>query len=110
MVIGMTVVAFGTSVPEMATSVVSVLKKESDICVGNVIGSNIFNILLVLGSVALARPLNVDRGTLFFEFPIMLLFSLALIPMMNGRLTVNRFAGIVLVSGYLAFIFLLFYR
>ena len=108
MVIGMTVVAFGTSVPEMATSVVSVLKKESDICVGNVIGSNIFNILLVLGSVALVRPLNVPRETLFFEFPIMLLFSLALIPMMRGGLTVNRLAGIVLVSGYLAFIFLLF--
>jgi cation:H+ antiporter len=108
MVIGMTVVAFGTSVPEMATSVVSVLKKESDICVGNVIGSNIFNILLVLGSVALVRPLNVERGTLFFEFPIMLLFSLALIPMIRGRLMVNRLAGVVLVSGYLAFIFLLF--
>ena len=108
MVIGMTVVAFGTSVPEMATSVVSVLKKESDICVGNVIGSNIFNILLVLGSVALVRPLNVERGTLLFEFPIMLLFSLALIPMIRGSLTVNRLAGIVLVSGYLAFILLLF--
>ncbi|HJO56090.1 MAG TPA: hypothetical protein QF423_05405, partial [Candidatus Scalindua sp.] len=88
----------------------SVLKKEADICVGNVIGSNIFNILLVLGSVALVRPLNVDRGTLFFEFPIMLFFSLTLIPMMSGRLTVNRLSGIVLVSGYLAFIFLLFYR
>jgi cation:H+ antiporter len=108
MVIGMTVVAFGTSVPEMATSVVSVLRKETDICVGNVIGSNIFNILLVLGSVALVRPLNVPRETLFFEFPIMLLFSLALIPMIRGSQTVNRLAGIVLVSGYFAFIFLLF--
>ena len=108
MVIGMTVVAFGTSVPEMATSVVSVLRKETDICVGNVIGSNIFNILLVLGSVALVRPLNVPRETLFFEFPIMLLFSLALIPMIRGSLTVNRLAGVVLMSGYVAFIFLLF--
>ena len=108
MVIGMSVVAFGTSVPEMATSVVSVLKKEADICVGNVIGSNIFNILMVLGSVALVRPLNVERGTLFFEFPAMLLFSLALIPMIRGGLTVNRLAGVVLTSGYLAFIFLLF--
>jgi len=108
MVIGMTVVAFGTSVPEMATSVVSVLKKESDICVGNVIGSNIFNILLVLGSVALVRPVNVERGTLLFEFPAMLLFSVALIPMIRGSLMVNRLAGFVLMSGYLAFIFLLF--
>ena len=108
MVIGMTVVAFGTSVPEMATSVVSALRKEADICVGNVIGSNIFNILMVLGSVALVRPLNVVRETLFFEFPIMLLFSIALIPMIRGNMRVNRLEGIVLVSGYFAFIFLLF--
>ncbi len=110
MVIGMTVVAFGTSVPEMATSVVSALRKEADICVGNVIGSNIFNILMVLGSVALIRPLNVARETLFFEFPIMLLFSLALIPMimLRGSLRVNRIEGFVLVSGYCAFIFLMF--
>jgi cation:H+ antiporter len=92
----------------MATSVVSALRKEADICVGNVIGSNIFNILLVLGSVALVRPLNVPREILFFEFPIMLLFSLALIPMIRGSLRVNRIEGIVLVSGYFAFIFLLF--
>ncbi len=108
MVIGMTVVAFGTSVPEMATSVVSALRKETDICVGTVVGSNIFNILLVLGSVALIRPLNVERGTLFFEFPAMLLFSIALIPMVRGNMRVNRLEGFLLVSGYFAFIFLLF--
>jgi len=108
MVIGLTVVAFGTSVPEMATSVVSVLRKEADICVGNVIGSNIFNILMVIGSVALVRPLNVARETLFFEFPVMLLFSLALIPMMRGGLRVNRLEGCLLVAGYFVFIFLLF--
>ena len=108
MVIGMTVVAFGTSVPEMATSVVSALRKEADICVGNVIGSNIFNILMVIGSVALIKPLNVSREILFFEFPAMLLFSLALIPMIRGNLRVNRLEGFVLVVGYFAFIFLLF--
>jgi cation:H+ antiporter len=108
MVIGLTVVAFGTSVPEMATSVVSVLRKEADICVGNVIGSNIFNILMVIGSVALVRPLNVARETLFFEFPVMILFSLALIPMIRGNLRVNRLEGCLLVAGYFVFIFLLF--
>ena len=108
MVIGMTVVAFGTSVPEMATSVVSALRKEVDICVGNVIGSNIFNILMVIGSVALIEPLNVARELLLFELPTMLLFSVALIPMIRGSLRVNRFSGVVLVSGYIAFIFLLF--
>ena len=108
MVIGLTVVAFGTSVPEMATSVVSALRKEMDICVGNVIGSNIFNILMVIGSVALVRPLNVARETLLFEFPVMLLFSVALIPMIRGNLRVNRLEGILLVAGYFVFIFLLF--
>jgi cation:H+ antiporter len=108
MVIGLTVVAFGTSVPEMATSVVSVLRKEADICMGNVIGSNIFNILMVIGSVALVRPLNVARETLFFEFPVMLLFSVALIPMIRGSLRVNRLEGCLLTAGYFVFIFLLF--
>jgi len=106
--IGLTVVAFGTSVPEMATSVVSALRKEADICVGNVIGSNIFNILMVIGSAALIRPLNVASETLLFELPIMLLFSVALIPMIRGNLRVNRLEGFVLVSGYFAFIFFLF--
>jgi cation:H+ antiporter len=110
MLIGLTVVAFGTSVPEMATSVVSILRKEADICVGNVIGSNIFNILMVIGSVALAKPLNVARETLFFEFPVMLLFSVALIPMIRGSLRVNRLEGCLLTAGYFVFIFLLFYR
>ncbi len=108
MAIGLTVVAFGTSIPEMATSVVSAFRKESDICVGNVIGSNIFNILMVIGSVALIRPLNVMSETLFFELPAMLLFSVALIPMMRGTLAVNRIEGFILVSGYFAFIVLLF--
>jgi len=108
MVIGLTVVAFGTSVPEMATSVVSALRKENDICIGNVVGSNIFNILMVIGSVALVRPLNVGRDTLFFELPAMLLFSLALIPMIRGNLRVNRLEGILLVAGYMIFILLLF--
>ncbi len=108
MVIGLTVVAFGTSVPEMATSVVSAFRKEVDICVGTVIGSNIFNILMVMGSVALIRPLNVASETLFFELPAMLLFSIALIPMMRGSLRVNRFEGFLLVLGYFIFIILLF--
>ncbi|ODS30937.1 MAG: Ca2+/Na+ antiporter [Candidatus Scalindua rubra] len=108
MVIGLTVVAFGTSVPEMATSVVSALRKEVDICVGNVIGSNIFNILMVIGSVALIRPLNVAREALFFELPAMLLFSAALIPMIRGNLKIKRIEGFLLVLGYFIFIFLLF--
>ena len=108
MVIGLTVVAFGTSIPEMATSIVRVFRKEADICVGNIIGSNIFNILMIIGSVALIRPLNVARETLFFELPVMLLFSVALIPMIKGSQRINRFEGVLLVLGYFVFILLLF--
>lgn len=108
MVIGLTVVAFGTSIPEMATSVVSAFRKEAELCVGNIIGSNIFNILMVIGSVALIRPLNVTQETLFFELPAMLLFSAVLIPMMMGTWAINRIKGFVLVFGYCAFVVLLF--
>lgn len=108
MVIGLTVVAFGTSIPEMATSVVSALRKEADICMGNIIGSNIFNILMIIGSVALIRPLNVAKETLFFELPVMFIFSVALIPMIRGNLRVNRLEGILLVTGYFVFVALLF--
>jgi cation:H+ antiporter len=108
MAIGLTVVAFGTSIPEMATSVVSAFRKEAELCVGNVIGSNIFNILMVIGSASLIRPLNVMQETLFFELPAMLLFSVALIPMMRGISAVNRIEGFILVLGYCVFVFLLF--
>ncbi len=108
MAIGLTVVAFGTSIPEMATSVVSALRKEADICVGNIVGSNIFNILMIIGVVSLIRPLNVAGDILFFELPVMLIFSLALIPMVRGNFSVNRLEGFVLVTGYFVFIFLLF--
>jgi len=76
--------------------------------VGNIIGSNIFNILMIIGSVALIRPLNVARETLFFELPVMLLFSVALIPMIKGSQRINRFEGVLLVLGYFVFILLLF--
>ena len=75
---------------------------------GNIIGSNIFNILMIIGSVALIRPLNVARETLFFELPVMLLFSVALIPMIKGSQRINRFEGVLLVLGYFVFILLLF--
>jgi cation:H+ antiporter len=108
MVIGLTVVAMGTSIPEMATSVVSAFRRETDICVGNIIGSNIFNILMVIGSVALVRPLAIDQNTLFFELPVMLLFSIALIPLIRGNLAVNRIEGFLLAFGYFIFVFFLF--
>lgn len=108
MVIGITMVAVGTSIPEMATSVVSAFRKEADICVGNIVGSNIFNILMVIGAVGLISPINVPQETINFELPVMLLFSIALIPMIRGSLYVNRIEGFILTLGYFVFIFSLF--
>ena len=107
-VIGMTLVAIGTSLPELATSLVSARRKASDICVSNVIGSNIFNTLLIVGVVAMITPLEVERNLLFFELPVMVLFSLALVPLMKTGFVLNRLEGAFLSAGYIAFILWVF--
>ena len=108
LVIGLTVVALGTSLPELGTSAVAAYRKEGDISIGNVIGSNLFNILFVIGSVALLNPISVKPRTLRFEFPAMMLFSIALFPLMKTSFTINRIEGAMLVLAYFAFLVLLF--
>ncbi|WDP88272.1 MAG: calcium/sodium antiporter [Desulfobacter sp.] len=76
--IGISVVALGTSLPELATSVVAAARGESDISVGNVVGSNLFNICLVMGVVGLFNPMTVDAGLHWFEFPFMVFVGLVL--------------------------------
>ena len=76
----MTIVAYGTSLPELATSIVAALKKEGDISLGNIIGSNLFNMMGVVGPVAIIAPLTANSTLLLFELPIMITFSLALYP------------------------------
>jgi len=106
-IIGLTLVAGGTSLPELATSVVATMKKEADLLVGNIIGSNLFNILAVVGLVSLIRPLPVGSGWLLFQFPVMILFSLALLPIMWDH-RISRWEGGLLLAGYLAFLAWLF--
>ncbi len=103
-IIGVTVVALGTSLPELAASTVSALKGEPDLSVGNVIGSNIFNIFFVLGFCSLVRPITIEPGVLSYELPLMLFFSLALWPLVKRRLRLGRTEGGLLLLGYLAFI------
>jgi cation:H+ antiporter len=103
-VVGLTLVAIGTSLPELATSLVSARRKASDICVGNVIGSTLFNILLIVGLVALVAPLKIDGSLLVFELPVMMLFSLALVPLMKSGSVLNRLEGAFLSACYFAFI------
>lgn len=108
LVIGLTVIAVGTSLPELATSMVAAIRKESDISVGNVLGSNIFNILAVLGIASIIQPLQVNKASLITDMPVMLLFSIALIPMITWKFVLTRGQGILLLIGYSIYVLWLF--
>jgi len=110
LVIGMSIVALGTSLPELAASLMSAWKGEMDISIGNVIGSNIFNLLFVLGICPMIRPLDVDPSILIFEVPVMLAFSVLLIPLIGRDRRLGRRQGGLLLGGYLLFILTLFLR
>lgn len=104
LVIGLTLVAFGTSLPELAATVVAALRKETDILVGNIIGSNIYNIVAVLGITAIIRPVPVeDDIALTVQFPVMIAFIVLMLPSsMNERF--SRWEGITFIVGYFAFL------
>jgi cation:H+ antiporter len=101
-VIGLTIVAIGTSLPELATSVVAALKGQGDIAVGNVVGSNLFNILGILGITALVRPLA-QSGMSSVDLGVMLVLTVVLLPLMRSGFRVSRAEGGVLVAGYAAY-------
>ena len=106
--IGLTIVAFGTSLPELATSVVAAIRKEMDISIGNLVGSNVFNILSVLGAASLIRPIPIPGG--FFEsglvidYLVMILTSSLPWVMMRKTNTITRIDGIILLSCYAGYI------
>ena len=103
LVIAITLVAFGTSLPELAASISAAWHKETDLAIGNVVGSNIANLLLILGVTSLLQPIPVARSEVQFEFMIMIAFAALLIPfMLNRRLGRKRSA--VFLMAYGAFI------
>lgn len=106
LVVGLTVVAYGTSAPEVAVSVGAVLGGQNDIAIGNVVGSNIFNILLILGMSALITPLVVNRQLVRQEVPIMIAVSAVLIIMLRDRVVGLTEAALLLalLVGYTAFL------
>jgi len=108
LIIGISLIAIGTSLPELAISTVAAYRKEADISAGNVIGSNIFNVFFVIGAVAMIHPLSVQKSTLGFEFPAMLIFSALLVGMMKTHLTLSRIEGSILLVLYVLFMILLF--
>jgi len=107
LVISITAVAIGTSLPELSTTIIAAVRKEHDIIVGNIIGSNIFNIG-ILGLVSIIRPVTVDSTLLRFEFPVMLFFSILLLPLMITGKRVSRLEGLLLLVLYAVFIFMVF--
>ncbi|MBO9308803.1 MAG: calcium/sodium antiporter [Chloroflexi bacterium] len=102
LVIGLTLVAVGTSLPELATTLIASLRKENDIAVGNIVGSNIFNILAILGLTALVRPLGINQRVLDVDIIVMLAFSLGLLFVVQGG-RVMRWQGGLLLSAYFVF-------
>ena len=113
LVVGLTIVAFGTSSPELVVSLVSALRGNSDIAMGNVVGSNIFNVLVIGGITALVAPITITRSTIRREMPLMLLACLVLSVMALDRVfsgigevenVLSRSEGIILLGFFLIFL------
>ena len=104
-VIGLTLVAIGTSLPELATTVMATLRRQAEVALGNVIGSNMFNLLAIIGVAALVGPIPVSRSILTFDIWIMLAASLALVPFVYFRLNMGRSVGVLFCVLYAAYMF-----
>jgi cation:H+ antiporter len=102
-IIGLSLIAIGTSVPELATGVLAALRNQSDIAIGNVIGSNIFNILCVLGFTSMIAVVLGSQIALS-DFVIMLVFALALLPLAKSGLTLSRREGLLLLAAYAGYL------
>jgi len=111
LVIGLTIVAIGTSLPEMVACIMSVLKNEADLAIGNIIGSNMFNIFAVLTMPALIAPGAFDGDTMSRDVPVMFVFTVALFVMAYGFKKagrINRVEGGMLLTGFSAYMYMLY--
>lgn len=105
-IIGLTIVAIGTSLPELITSIVAAYKKEADIAIGNVVGSNIFNILGILGITALIIPIS-SVGISYVDLGVMLFTAIILFPLSRTGFSISRFEGALLLLGYFCYVYYL---
>lgn len=101
--IGVTIVAVGTSLPELITSLMAAFRKQPDISLGNLVGSNIFNLLGILGITAVVKPISMDHGTFLLDLVAMILIALILFPLMFGR-KLGRWQGAILCVAYFCYI------
>lgn len=107
-VIGLTLIAGGTSLPELATSAVATLRRHGEIAIGNVLGSNIYNILGILGASALVRPLPVPPRIMSFDLPVLLAASVFVLTLWIVQKHVGRKAGLVLILAFAVYLFATF--
>ncbi len=109
LVIGLTVVAFGTSAPELVISIVSAINGSAELAIGNVVGSNIFNVLVIIGITAMVLPIKIDRSIMTNEIPLVILSALALLAIGNSSMldgtapVVSRVDGILLLLFFMIF-------
>jgi cation:H+ antiporter len=106
LVVGLTIVAAGTSLPEVVTSIIAALRGERDIAVGNVVGSNIFNLLAVLGIASLVAPgggIEVSHAVVVFDLPVMIAVALACLPIFFTGGTISRTEGVMLLAYYVVY-------
>jgi cation:H+ antiporter len=106
--IGLSLVALGTSLPELATSLVAALRKKTDLCVGNVLGSNIMNVLAVGGAAACISPVAVSNHQLAYDFPAVVIISALLLPLMKTGNLLSRGEGMLLLAAYGAYMYFSF--
>jgi len=108
LIIGITLFAIGSSLPELATCIMGVIRKQGDISIGNIVGSNIFNIACVIGTAALIAPLHTEHDVFLMEVPVLLAFSAGLLLFMRTNYNVSRWEGTIFLTGYVAFMIGLF--
>jgi cation:H+ antiporter len=106
-VIGITVIAIGTSIPEMITSIIAAINKKTDIAIGNILGSNIMNVLAIIGTTALISPIQVSEIFLKQDFYWMLGLTILLFPIFKTKDTISRIEGLILFGIYCTYIFMI---
>ena len=102
--VGLTLVAMGTSLPELAASLVAAYRKHPEICLGNIIGSSIYNILAIGGVAGLIGPLPFDDGMLYLHIPVMVGASIVVFPMLASGMRISRREGVILLAFYAAYL------
>lgn len=105
-VVGLTAVAFGTSLPELALVLVAAMRRHTELAVGAIVGSNIFNILAVLGLTAIIQPVEISHMIASFDLPVMMVSTIVMSFFLLTRSRLSRFEGLILVMGYFGYLYL----